>query len=100
MLLSMLDMLYGDKVWQVSSEDLEQMHQKCEVGSEIDKTEEAGEDKRELKHPDSHPSKRQGRWGWYNFSWTKTKTWQWYLWGLEWYNVELVMIMVIVCTNT
>ena len=54
------------KAWLVSGEDLEQMYQKCEADSEIglwcyvqdaDKTEEAGEDKRKQKHPDSHPSK-------------------------------------------
>ena len=44
------------------------MYKKYKVGSEIalwcdvqdaDETEEAGEDKRKRKHPDSHPSKRQ-----------------------------------------
>ena len=46
------------------------MYQKYKVGSEMalwcdiqdaDETEEAGEDKRKRKHPDSHPSKRQDK---------------------------------------
>ena len=58
------------KVWLVSGENLQQMYKKYKVGSEIalwcdvqdtDETEEAGEDKRKRKHPDSHPSKRQDR---------------------------------------